>query len=331
MSPILRWSIIGGSAAVTLGGGWWAWSVYSGERSLLDAQVARYAGGLEAREVEMLDATALKKEFDRLCAVSLGSTEEEANALMRRALNEMAAFVGLRQGKVSTATAKSVPNPAAKAKLREFGTRADRERPDFYSISATLTGEGSLEQAVRTVALLDAQDWICRIDGFGMRAFGKEKEGIDLSVSVTAMFFPGRKATLGAESGGRIWVPIEEARLDPWRTIVSKNIFKEPPPPLPPPAAPVQPTPIAEVVPPSPPSAPSLGDWRVSAVVQGRTGPELWLTNEKTSETRMLSAGAQLLDAVFITGSGERARIRVGDSVFEVQLGSTLAQRKPAS
>jgi len=65
--------------------------------------------------------------------------------------------------------------------------------------------------------------------------------------------------------------------------------------------------------------------------VQGRTGPELWLTNEKTSETRMLSAGAQLLDAVFITGSGERARIRVGDSVFEVQLGSTLAQRKPAS
>jgi hypothetical protein len=74
-----------------------------------------------------------------------------------------------------------------------------------------------------------------------------------------------------------------------------------------------------------------LGDWRVSAVVQGRRGPELWLINDKTSETRMLGVGAQVLDAEFITGSGESARIRIGQETFEVRLGSTLAERKPVS
>jgi len=38
-----------------------------------------------------------------------------------------------------------------------------------------------------------------------------------------------------------------------------------------------------------------------------------------------------VLDAVFITGSGESARIKIGQETFEVQLGSTLADRKPVS
>lgn len=333
MNPKIRTAWLLAGAAAVVAGGWWSWTWYSGERGKLDTEIARYASGLDAREVELLDAGKVKKEFEQLCSISLGATEEESNAAVRRALNEMAAYVGLRKAAVSTASARPVTNPAAKAKLREYNSRTERERPDFYSISATLTGEGSLDQAVRTVALLDSQDWVCRIDGFGMRAFGKEREGIDLSVTVTAMFLPGRKAVLGAETAGRIWSPIEEARLDPWRAIVSKNVFKEPPPPPPPPAAPQpQPTAVAQEPPPAPPvPQPSLADWRVSAVVQGRGGPELWIINQKTSETKMLGVGSQVLDAVFITGSGESARIRIGQETFEVRLGSTLADRKPAS
>ena len=320
------------AVAALAAGAWWTWSWYSGERGKLDAEIARYETGLESREVELLDAGKVKKSFDALCAISLGATEEESNAAIRRALNEMAAFVGLKQAAVSTSSARPVINPAAKARLREYSARAERERPDFQAISATLTGEGSLDQAVRTVALLDSQDWVCRIDGFGMRAFGKEREGIDLSVTVTAMFLPGRRTAIGAETGGRIWSPIDEARLDPWRAIVSKNVFKEPRPPPPPPVQP-QPeaTAIAQAAPPPPPPAPSLADWRVSAVVQGRGGPELWIVNQKTSETKMLAVGSQVLEAVFVTGSGESARIRIGQDTFEVRLGSTLAERKPAS
>lgn len=333
MNHVLRKLAIAAAIAATAGGGWWAWSVYATERNAVDSEIARYKSGLEMREVELLDAGKVKKEFDELCAISLGATEEEANASIRRALNEMAAYVGLRKAQVSTSLARPVTNPAGKAKLREYLARSERERPDFYSLSATLTGEGSLEQSVRTLAMLEAQDWVCRVDGYGMRAFGKG-EGIGLSITVTAMFLPGRKMTLGAESAGRIWSPIEEAQLDPWRTIVSKNVFREPPPPPPPVAPPVQPTAVVEAPPPPPPPAapqPSLGDWRVSAVVQGRGGPELWITNEKTSETRMLGVGSQVLEAEFITGSGESARIRIGEETFEVRLGSTLAERKPVS
>ncbi len=333
MSRHLRTIWIVGGLAVVLAGGWWAWSWYAKERKTLDSELARYESGLEMREVELLDLGKVKKSFEELAAISLGSTEEEANAAIRRALNEMASFVGLRKAAVSTSSARAVPNPAAKARLREYGARAERERPDFFSISATLTGEGSLDQAVRMVALLEEQQWVCRVDGLGMRAFGKEREGIDLSVTVTGMFLPGRKVVLGAETAGRIWLPIDEAAIDPWRAIVSKNIFREPPPPPPPPAAPqAQPAAVVQA-PPSPPAPPqpSLGDWRVSAVVQGRGGPELWLINEKTQETKMLGVGAQVLDAVFITGSGESARIKIGQETFEVQLGSTLADRKPVS
>jgi hypothetical protein len=45
----------------------------------------------------------------------------------------------------------------------------------------------------------------------------------------------------------------------------------------------------------------------------------------------MLAVGAQVLDAVFMTGSGESARIRIGQDLFEVRLGATLADRKTAS
>lgn len=324
------WMLLAGAAMVAAG--WWSWTWYAKQRRALDLEITRYQGGLESREVELLDVGKVKRSFEDFCAISLGSTEEEANAAVRRALNEMAAFVGLRKAAVSTSSARPVPNPAARARLREYGARAERERPDFYSISATLTGEGSLDQAVRTVSLLEDQDWVCRVDGFGMRAFGKEREGIDLSVTVTAMFLPGRKATLGAESGGRIWSPLDEAKLDRWRAIVTKNVFKEPPPPPAPVVPKPPPTAVAEAPPaPPPPPQPSLGDWRVSAVVQGRGGPELWIINDKTGEARMLAAGSQVLDAVFITGSGESARIRIGQEVFEVRLGSTLADRKPAS
>lgn len=332
MNQLMRRAVLVACVGAAGWGGWWAWSWYARQRDALNAEISRYESGLESREVELLDLGKVRKEFDQLCSISLGATEEEANAALRRALNEMAAFVGLRGAKVSTSNARPVTNPAARARLREYSSRVERERPDFYALSATLTGDGSLEQAVRMLALLESQDWVCRIDGYGMRAFGNEREGIGMSVTATAMFLPGRKVTLGAESGGRIWLPIDEARLDPWRSIVSKNVFKEPPPP-PPPAPPVQPTAVAEAPPPPPPPEPqpSLGDWRVSAVVQGRGGPELWIINEKTSETRMLGVGAQVLDAVFITGSGESARIRIGQELFEVRLGSTLADRKPAS
>lgn len=322
------WITLGVAAACVLGG-WYAWHAYSTRRDEIATEIKRYQDGLDVRDVELQELPRLRRQFDELAGISLGSSEEEANAVLRRALNEMAAHIGLRKPQVSTASSKPQVNPATRTRLREFRAREVRDQPDFFSLSATLTGECSLEQAIRAITLLDSQDWICRIDGFGMRALGREREQVDLSVTVTGMFVRGGKSRLADESVASIWRPLGDASLDPWRAIVSKNIFREPPPP-PPPAvdAPVQPVVVAA---PPPPLEPSLADWRITAVVQSRNGPELWLINLRTNETRMLAPGTEVLGAVFVTGSGESARIRIGEELFEVRLGSTLAERKSAS
>lgn len=318
------------AAAAAVGiGCWWGWSAYSGRRRALDAEIVRYREGLDAREVELADAPRLRKRFDELADISLGASEEEANAVLRRALNEMAAHVGLRRAQVSTSTSRPQVNPATRSRLREFRAREVRERPDFHALSATLTGECSLEQAVRTIALLNAQPWVCRIDGVGLRVLGRERESVDLSVTITGVFVRGGRSRSTDESAARIWSPIDDAAIDPWRAIVAKNVFREPPAP---PRPPDRERPVVEAPPPPPPpAAPSLADWRITAVVQSPSGPELWIVNTRSGETRTLAPGAEVLGATFVTGSGEVARIRIGEDVFEVRLGSTLAERKSVS
>lgn len=330
MNRRVRQALIIATAAAFVLGGWWGWNTYTARRRALDADIARYRNGLEAREVELADAPRLRKRFDELADISLGANEEEANAVLRRALNEMAAHIGLRRAQVSTSTSRPQVNPATRSRLREFRPREVRERPDFHALSATLTGECSLEQAVRAVALLNAQTWVCRVDGVGLRVVGRERESVDLSVQITGLFVRGGKSRSTDESSARIWTPIDDGAVDPWRAIVSKNVFREPP--APPPRQPERERPIVEAPPAAPPPVvPSLADWRITAVIHAAGGPELWIVNVKSGETRTLAPGTEVLGAIFVTGSGEVARIRIGDDIFEVRLGATLADRKSVS
>ena len=313
--------IAGGIAvgAVALWGGRHYWA----QRSALNTEIARYRNGLAQREQEIMSQGSARKRMEDLFASSLGSTEEAVSALMRTALNEMIANVGLREGTVTTRSPVPDLDPAAKSSLAAFKPRTVRETPDFYEITGTASGKGTLEQAVRMLAMLESQPWIYRVDGFSMRPIGKEREGIEFAATVTTIFAPG--VSPNRKPDERVWIDLAPERLVACQSIIGKNVFREPP---------AAAAPVAAAPPPPPPpvpEGPAYSDWRVTAVVEGRQGPELWLQNQRTGESRMLGAGGEVIGVVFVAVRGEIAKVKIGSDLFEVRPGLTLADRSPAS
>ncbi|MGQ0627489.1 MAG: hypothetical protein ACT4PL_05235 [Phycisphaerales bacterium] len=291
-------------------------------RRELDNDIAAWRTATERFEADALNAVAVRKRLQAFAETTLGRTEETVSADVRTALNEMAAAYGLRQTSVANLAPQSVRNPAAVATsdFKETWKRDLRESEDFRGMPATVSGKGSLEQCVSFLAALSAQDWAHRIDSVLLRPNNKDRTGFDLAVGLTTFFMTdlGRTA-----ERTRLWNRPTDGESVAWRAIVEKNVFREPPAP-----AALPPATVTQAPPPPPAQGPAYGEWRVTAVVRGGSGPELWLLNTRTSEKKALSVGESVLDACFIGGSAGVARVTVGEVLFEVALNDTLAQRR---
>jgi hypothetical protein len=307
---------------------------WASQRDQITEELGRYRTGIADRDREMEGRARIKRELTRLAETMLGTDEETVTAAARTSLNEIVAHYGLTNMSVTTARPMGVKNPAAEARVTEFVDKKQknlRSRPDFMAISATLNGTGTLEQVTRTMATLEVQPWVHRIDAFNFKPLGKEREQIELNVILTTVYVTDtdlRKREVMAE-GERMWRPVEEAEFSLWRPLVAKNVFREPPPP--PPAVPVAPASLAAAVaaPEQPPPVRvPYEEWRVSGITRGVDGAQLMLVNEKTKEWKTLNAGGMVLDAKFVDGSGEVARIAIGEAQFEVKTGQRLSERR---
>jgi len=320
-------------ALAAAGVGMWEYRGYARERDALVTRIALYKQDIDKRERELEGSARVKRTLRKFADASLGVDEATVSASLRTALNEIVAHYGLIEPTVTSNKATAVRNPAVEVHPTELADRKrkDLRAPDFYTIAATVSGKGTLEQAVRTLATLELQPWVHRIDGFNLKPIGKEHDRVELTVMLTTAFLPEkelRSRTVGPEP--HAWRPVEEWEFAAWRGIVAKNIFKEPPraPQVAgrdPGSEPGAPTP------PAPPSAASYSDWVVSGIARGRDGVELMLVNEKTKEWKTISVGGRVMDAKFIDGSGEVAKIQIGQEMFEVRSGQRLSERKPVS
>ncbi|HYE01749.1 MAG TPA: hypothetical protein VD963_00800 [Phycisphaerales bacterium] len=300
--------------------------LYAGPRRELEAETDRYRTALGDREDEIAGLATIRKDLAALARTGLGSDEESTSAALRSALNEVFAHYKLEAASVSTRRPEGVVNPAATIGAPEYRDKAVKGRPDFFAVSATATGKGSLERALRVLATLDRQPWVHRIDRFSLTPVGKDREQVELAVELTSVFLPEPELRAGPPPE-RIWEPAPDSEVVRYRAIWEKNVFRAPPPV---PAAPAGPSPTLNPVPGVSPAGPALGDYRVTGVVQGRSGAELWLVNTKTAERLVLTPGHGVLGAVFEGARGDRALVRVGEATFEVTVGATLADRKPA-
>jgi hypothetical protein len=279
----------------------------------------------------MVDKARVSRELKKVAQTTLGTDEEKVTAVLRKALNEVVSHYKLADASVTSARPAALKNPAAQrgvAELKDKKWRTLKGAPDFYVLPATINGKGTLDQALRVLATLEAQEWVHKIDSFSIRPLGKERDRVELTVSLGTLYLTEAGGMRPGETVS--WSPASEAQYATWQPLAAKNVFKEPPAPLAAVPAAAQPASVA-AAPPPPPPGPAYDQWRVSGITRGPGGPELMVVNLATRQWLTLVAGGAVLDAKFVDAAGETARISIGDKEFEIKTGQTLAERTPVA
>lgn len=315
-----------GAVAAIGGIGWTAYrGVYASPRDELAGQLESSRSAVQTLEERLADRDAIVRRLREFGQSTLGKKEDQVVDRFRNGLSRIAESAGLSEIQINSGSPKASPNPiSAQSKLQSALRRSLRKVSDFSSISGSLEAIGSWPQVLRTLALLQSQPWIHRVEGFSIEAAGRDRERFKFSVQVSTAFAPDLAETKDADPA-QASIPVEIDQM--MRTIASRNPFKGPGPKTAVASVNANPIPPPQPVP-APPPLPLFNDWRLTSVVSGRNGVEAWLVNTKTNEGQTLRAGAKLLDVEFLEGVGERAVFLIAGEKFELYNGETFASRR---
>lgn len=329
MTTSLKMIVAAGAVVIAgLSGVWVYRAWYQEPRRVLDAEIERYAKAVTAREDELLGMVTERQRLREVGASSLGRSEEEVAAEARSAVNQIALRLRLIDPKVATRPATPVGSPAT-VKADDLGVRRGPATTDFFEVPITFTARGEIDEVVRAMATLDAQAWVHRIDRFVLTPSGPKRELVDLTLDMVTLFLPEAEFAPAREPGAARWVEPDAAALERWSVVRNADRFREPAPPPPPPVTVQQEPPAAPK--PAPPRGPGYGDWRVSAVVRGSVGWEVWLAGSGRAgdgTTRVVRIGDKVLEATLVEASGERAVFEEGGKRFTVGINKSLAERE---
>src|SRR5688572_27369985 len=143
--------------ALTAWGGWQAYFVPAGR---LRAQLASDRETIRSLEAALGERSRTAADLRSIAASGLGRTEEEVDAALRDRLNTMASAQGLTRGQVETREPKGEASPALDGGVRGGIARQLRRGSDFWIVRGSLTGHGTLEQVLRTLAAIQGQPWV---------------------------------------------------------------------------------------------------------------------------------------------------------------------------
>ena len=307
-------------AALTLLG-WAGVSLAHGGRiESLETRIQRHRSFLAEAAGDLDRRIEVRDSIDAFTDRTLGGDREAVDHALRTRLNRLGEIIELDDLLVDTLRATRQGTPAARQLdgRGQSGLRKElRDRPDFVEVEAIVSGEGTLEQALRLVHRLEAEPWPKRIDRVHLDP-DDNGERVSISVRLATLFVPG--ATPGAP-------PPALSRNDPpgfneYAALAAMNPFRLPPPP---------PEPEPEPEPEPPPVKPEFpyGEWGITGIVDGPDGGEVWLTNRRTGDARRLSVGDRLHEAVLVAAKGDRAEFGIGEERFDVAVGQTLRERIP--
>lgn len=270
----------------------------------IEAQRQRNAG----YEMAQRDHPRLRESLRAHARRTLHADPDQAVHLFRTALGELATDCGLQGVQVSTREPEPMPNPGGRR------LRALQGRSDFHVIRGEVSGTGTLEQALRTLAQLQVQPWIARLEGFTLKPEGRERERFALRAGVATLLMPDlTPADLPAP---RV-VPEDPAAAARWAGIVEKNVFREPPlrvarADAPPPA--------------QPPPRSLLGEWKITGIIETRRGVEVLVLNTRTREAVVLTIGNTVAGATLTAAARDAATFDLAGKRVEVLIGQTLEQ-----
>ncbi len=296
---------------------WAANRLYVAPAARLRTDLEKDRGVIRNFEEALKDRSRPGADLKAVAATTLGATEEAVDASLRERLNAIAAGAGLAEVRVDSHAPDPEASPAGRARVKGEMGRELRRRPDFWAARGTLTGQGTLEQALRTLATLRAQPWVHRVESFSLRPEGKDRTRFTLSVGVASLIMPD---LLGPSFTPPPVATLSESEALALAPIVAKNVFKQPPPDQA----------VAQRPPGPPPGPPSpYLDWKLTGIVEAGSQVEAWMHNTRSNERLTLGVGATVADAKLLAAGGERAVFEIAGKRFEVFNGQTLEQRRP--
>lgn len=300
--------------------------------------ITRYQDWLDSRP-------PVREKLNSFAQATLGYDAEVVESRFRSGLNRMAASAGLVGDDTIVSprgTLTPVRNPAVLQKVTEFRKFLNNDEisaPDLYVMDAEIRGSGTLESAVRLLALAQTQPWIWKVRGFTLTPQGNQSTMFDINVGVTTAVLPDlAPAEARAEGEGRAEVE-PPAIQDPdaehvlaTAAIVERNIFAPPKPkPKPEPevvATQTNPDPPKNRTPKPRPAPPPYHEWRLTGVSGSPTqGMLAWMQNIKTGAAVLLSPGEGVLDATLEEADLDQVVFRIGETRYSLSLNETLAER----
>lgn len=263
---------------------------------------------------------AVQGELQSLVDRTLGGSLEVVDGALRARLNRLGESEGLKGLVVGTGASSARESPARSSYGRTPELRKLRDEVDFVTLEGWINGEGSVDQVFRLLQRIEAEPWLKRVGTVRLDAVrGDRKSGgprLKLSLVLTTIFVPGREPKAQVAS---TWTPKDFATLAP---LTKTSLFAMPAPPAPPPTE-------LTAAPPPPPAPPAFpyGDWTLSGVASGPSGPEVWLLNRASNERRVLLPGQALHELVLAEAGGERATFTIAGRSVVVGVGEPMREK----
>jgi len=321
--------------AVVAGAAYGYRKVYALPRAALQAEIDASRGATERLEDQLRGQFDIADRMRACGATTLGIKLDEVSARFRDGLSRIAESQGLSAVTVDHGEPADIKNPLLNVSGIPSGLRKALRNPaDFSVLRGTVRGTGTVEAALKTLAMAQTQPWIHRVDSFSLKPIvakpGIGEDRCELRIEVATVFAP-EFALKGAISDPTIAPPSPDAetmvQFVAGKHSLAKVLGK-------PKAVPV--VAVAAAAPSATPDAPApprqfapYEDWKLTGIVVGRDGPEAFFVNTKSAQRLAVQKGGSVLDAVFIDGSGEKAVFEIGGSRFEIVNGETLAARRP--
>jgi hypothetical protein len=322
-----RWIIAGVVLLSVLAGGW----IAAGRVYRTPMRVQRAALADEQSRVDGMDALMQRLTPARVLRESIGPTtlgndEATVSHWLRTLLSDAASGQGLRAVVVDHGRPQVQKSPAAarSAKLGSALRRRIDDGPQFFRVLASVRGEGSLEEIMRTVAVLQAQPWLHRIDGVKIEPANRERTAFSLRADVATLFMPGLRSTRSEEP---TLVPASAVDIDRAIAIASGNPFVVPPSVAPPVEAVVRvERKEPEAAEPPQPVVPAYAAWRVAGIIEPADGDgaQVIVVDGDRGSSRTLRVGEALHNAVFEGVDGNAVFFRIGGVSWFVDIGDRL-------
>jgi hypothetical protein len=296
------------------------WKVYEEPRSELLAAIDAEQRANASLERSIRNRMAVRQELREAARSTIGNSADEVDARFRSALHRIAESCRLRNVQINTRAPEPVRSPIGNRRIS--GMPSMTGQIDFHAVRGEMTGTGSLEQVMRTVALLQMQPWVHRVESFVISpegSEGREQDRFSLRVSAWTLMMADIAPSNLDEP---VIATLPEEAADAWASIVGKNPFREPPQVAERPRR-SQPAP--------PPARPPYDEWRLAGVIESHLGATALLVNTRSDEGVSIGTGASVGGAKLVSADGERAIFEIEGEEYEIFNGQTLEQRRPAT